>query len=376
MNQTNVTTTTTISNLTIPPVLFTWPTLARACVGPIAILTNVINVAVFLNPKLKDQSYKYLLFKSIANFFYSLFAFLNLIFNYCASCATPQTYFAGIYSLWFGNFILSPLALYRAILDNILSLYTYCILKNLNWFDDKLPSYKYIASISLLISTLLNVFILFGFDIVPVIDTSLNTTKYLYLPNAFFTSSVFQGLSIFVITIRYFLAVFSLTVLNVLNAIGFRKRYKTRTNGSVSNHSTNQTSLARKQTIPKVTGNREGVSTNQDVNNQQTAAHVNNKQSENAKAIKNIIQMVIFASFLNVLGTFTSIVNFYLNLLKLVPNTSQQLADFSSVSAIILYLTPGLDIFMYYFCNKNYRDVLIGYLKKIFFFFKFARRPD
>jgi hypothetical protein len=366
MNQTNLT--TVVTRVTIPSVGFTWATLSRACLGPFPILTNVVNIAVFLNPKLKDDTYKYLLFKSLANFFYSLFAWLNVIFTNCPTCATPQTYFAGFYSLWFGNFILSPLVLFRAILDNIISLYTFCTLKNLNWFK-RLPSYKYIALVSLIISTVLSTYIPFGYGIISVVDNNGNT-KYLYRANDFFNSSLFQTIGISFSSLRYFLAVFLLTFLNVLNAIGFRKRYKTRTVGAAaSSNSKNPSTL---QTVHTVVQRRDegrlagpaAVSNQQHVFSQVEKA----KKKENSKAIKNIIRMVIFASFLNVLGTATSIVNFLLNISKLVPSTSQQFTDFTNVSTIILYLTPGLDILMYYLFNKNFRDVLKAYVKKIFFF--------
>jgi hypothetical protein len=374
MNQTNLT--TVVTRVTIPSVGFTWATLSRACLGPFPILTNVVNIAVFLNPKLKDDTYKYLIFKSIANFFYSLFAWLNVIFTNCPTCATPQTYFACFFSLWFGNFIQSPLVLFRAILDNIISLYTFCILKNLNWFK-RLPSYKYITLISLIISTILSMYIPFGSGIISVVDNNGNT-KYLYRANDFFNTSLFQTVAISFNSLRYFLAVFLLTFLNVLNAIGFRKRYKKRTIGAAAssnskNPSTLQT-VVRKQTVPNqmvhveetivVTEPATAVNNQQNVFSQVEKA----KKQENSKAIKNIIRMVIFVSFLNVLGTVMSIVNFLFNTSKLVSITSQQFTDFTNVSAIILYLTPGLDILMYYLFNKNFRDVLKAYVKKIFFF--------
>jgi hypothetical protein len=94
-------------------------------------------------------------------------------------------------------------------------------------------------------------------------------------------------------------------------------------------------------------------------------------QPENASnsrnATKNITRMVIFHSLLNITGTVPFIIYATLNYGRFV-TTTQQFIDFANVASIFLYLTPGLNIFIYYFFNKLYREVFQDYFKKIFFF--------
>jgi hypothetical protein len=99
-----------------------------------------------------------------------------------------------------------------------------------------------------------------------------------------------------------------------------------------------------------------------------TSAAQPENASNSRNATKNITRMVIFHTLLNITGTFPIIVYNILNYGKLVSVTSQQFNDFYNVAVIIIYGAPGLNIFIYYFFNKLYREVFRGYLKKIFFF--------
>lgn len=91
------------------------------------------------------------------------------------------------------------------------------------------------------------------------------------------------------------------------------------------------------------------------------------QNNASSRAIKNITKMVIFQAFLEVTGTVPYIIWFIMNTAKLVP-ASRQFTDFSNISLVLLYSVSGFDIFIYYFFNKLYNEVLRGYLKKIFFF--------
>jgi ABC-type dipeptide/oligopeptide/nickel transport system permease subunit len=84
------------------------------------------------------------------------------------------------------------------------------------------------------------------------------------------------------------------------------------------------------------------------------------KQRLNSKAIKNITKMVIFSSFLNVLGTAPYTGTYILG------NFAISQSDVSRFAIILLYLAPGLNIFIYFFFNKLYQDALKDYLRKIF----------
>lgn len=95
---------------------------------------------------------------------------------------------------------------------------------------------------------------------------------------------------------------------------------------------------------------------------------IEQRNKNNSRATKNITKMVIFQGLLNVTGTVPYGIYFILNQSKLVTVT-QQFVDFNNAAVLLLYLIPALDIFVYYFFNKLYKEVFLSYLKKIYSFY-------
>ncbi len=54
-------------------------------------ITNALNIAVFLNSKMKDITFKYMLVISISNFFYCVFM-SSIMILFCDRCSLNQTY--------------------------------------------------------------------------------------------------------------------------------------------------------------------------------------------------------------------------------------------------------------------------------------------
>ena len=57
----------------------------------IGIITNLLNIIVFLNPKMKDPSFKFMLTISFANFFINCFSVYGFII-YCDKCTLNRSY--------------------------------------------------------------------------------------------------------------------------------------------------------------------------------------------------------------------------------------------------------------------------------------------
>lgn len=87
-----------------------------------------------------------------------------------------------------------------------------------------------------------------------------------------------------------------------------------------------------------------------------------NVNQANSEAIKNMTKLVIFSSFLNVIG-FTPYAAVYI--LDQTIFTPVQIFVYYSISNLLLNVSPIFDICIYYFFNKLYRDVFKSYLKKI-----------
>lgn len=77
----------------------------------------------------------------------------------------------------------------------------------------------------------------------------------------------------------------------------------------------------------------------------------------------NITKMIIFSSFLNIIGQTPYIVYYILSHSIYTPT---QLYDLYNVSLIIIYFGSSLDIFIFYFFNKLYRKILIAYFNFLF----------
>jgi hypothetical protein len=187
MNQSfvlNSSSNSTLSSIIIstPPLIgFTWATISRTTVIAFSILTNFINITVFVHPKLKDPSYTYMLVIAVANFFYSSFSFISNVTTYCVTCLTYNTYFSSLFSIYFANYASAFLAFFRITVECTLSLNTLYILTNNSSFrllSLTHNSYKYILPTLLLISAALYSFVPFAHYIGTYVDSTGNNTQY------------------------------------------------------------------------------------------------------------------------------------------------------------------------------------------------------
>lgn len=212
MNQTNSSSISKFSGLT-------WPLYARLVVACCGIVTNAINIWVFLNPKLKDLSYNYMLISSVTNFFYLCISLMTVFFTFCINCQSSTAYLSTIYSIGFTFYFSSSLAFFRITIEVVLSLNTYCTLTNRNWLN-KIP-YKRIVFVLFAFALLIYGQQRFSYSIVQI----KGPTGYAYSTqnSVFGDSDIGKFWAIGQSCVRLILAVFVITTLNVLNAIEFRK---------------------------------------------------------------------------------------------------------------------------------------------------------
>ena len=87
-------------------------------------VTNLLNIAVLLNPKMKDISFKYILATSLSDLLYltlSGYSFVEL----CSDCPLNNSYFTQIYIIFIDSFFTSCLAIFCIFVDIFLSLILY-----------------------------------------------------------------------------------------------------------------------------------------------------------------------------------------------------------------------------------------------------------
>lgn len=356
MNQTN--NTTDYKNY---PSLFTWTSHLRAILCTFGILTNILNMTVFLNTKLKDPSYKYMLAKSISNVVYLTIAFSVLFFVYCSDCSSSRSYMAAFYSIGSYLFLASSLQLFRVSIEVFLSLQIYLTLANRNRSlsnnNNKL-SRKSILAMLFILSLLVYSQQYFAYVIVESHDPDDGLVVYRVKLSEFGRSTVGKTLAITATSLRLFLAIIVLTILNILNVIEFRKRFANRKVGGMF-----RMKITPNAQKTKSTSRRTALDLNtSDPNDAQIRLHV-----INSNAIRNITRLVIFTSFLNIICATPYTIVY---ILEHTVYSFGQLLLFSSISYTLLICTPTLDIFVYYFFNRLYRDVLKSYFKKFFCLFK------
>lgn len=221
MNQTIYNNNSTASTITTNN--FNWFSICRVFVTSFGTFTNFLNILVFLNHKLKDTSYTYMLSNSISNFMYLALAFLSTIFMSCTSCVTYKTYFAAFFQAYIAGYCSSVLAFYRITVEILLSFHTYCILINQYWL--RVVSYRVYLILLFILSTIIYAYSPFNQQIVVTWDS--NQFEYLYsaLTSNFGINGAGKNLGIVIMFIRLGLVVVVLTLLNVMNVIEFRRRF-------------------------------------------------------------------------------------------------------------------------------------------------------
>lgn len=199
---------------------FTWQTYCSLVICLFGVLTNLINISVLSNSKLKDPSYSYLLAKSVIDLIYLSLAFVNQIVNYCFECAWSQTYWANLYGFAIGVYLMPCLVIFRLLIENIVSVYIYLILSNRIRLINRV-SYKLAIFLSFTFSVLFYAQRPFS-----VYIASNDDLVYYYKYTDFGLSRAYRIISISQSLVRISLSVILLTIVNILNLIRFKKRFK------------------------------------------------------------------------------------------------------------------------------------------------------
>ena len=308
---------------------YLWPSYLALTTTSLGTVTNLINISVLINPKLKDMSYKYMLTKSIINFIYLGFSVPYQAVNFCFICPYSITYAANVYNIVIGIYFTPCLAIFSILIDIILSVYIFSLLVNRNWFT------KWRFWLSIVISGFIGLVFytsrLFAYDIAyyPPLKA------YFSVSSAFSASQTYQALTTTQYAVRIVLGVVVLTTLNVINVIKFRERYASRRIGMITK--------AASLNVPIHTSN-----------------NAVDSDGSKRKSVKNITKMVVFSAFLKV---FIETPYSVCLILRLAGISTNVFTVVFTVSGGLIYLSPASDFLVYYFFNNNYRNILNGYLR-------------
>ena len=189
-------------------------------------VTNLINIIVFLNPKLKNFQFKYLLSSSVCDIFYlGLLSFQLVVM--CNECEISKTYLTQLYAIIVDFYLTSGLALAFILIEIWISLQRYLMLKNKVCFLNRI-AWPWIVTILALVSFLLYLPILFRYSIIEQENFNNQThqykTTYSLKPTNFaesFGKKIFVGLGL----LRILLNTFVLSAVNLLVLNEFKKNF-------------------------------------------------------------------------------------------------------------------------------------------------------
>lgn len=307
---------------------------------------NSLNITVFLNPKMKDPTFKYMLAMSISNLFYNGFLSYGIAL-YCSECSISKTYGTQVFVIFIDHYLTSCLAIFSNLVEIILSLQRYFILTN-NIYSKNI-SYRWAISIIAFISFVFYLPSLFSDKIAETVYFNNNNTTIYYtvVPSEFGKSTTAVHIGIAWSVIRIILSSIILSSINILNVIEFRKLYKKRIKLRTSNVQLNE--------ITNVisSNNRSSVDIIQSVTDFQ-----------DMRAKRNITLMVFWICALNFLGHLPR--HIYIILKNLIV-MSPILFRFNVFTFAILNLAQGMSFFINYSFNNMFRQTLIGYVRRIFF---------
>ena len=222
---------------------YEWSSYVKLSIHIFGVLTNLVNISVFLNAKLRDTSYRLMMCKSIANLIYLSISIESEILNACYNCSFSYDYFTNFNMIVVAIFGLSSLAVFRILIDLALSVYTLCILVNRPWPGKH--TYLFVLLCLLVFSLLYNSHKLFMFT---VIQLTYKPGYYFFAYTDFGRSELNQILLVGLTFVRIFISIVCVTAVNLVNVLKFNKRFKSR----VFNVKTLQTSNSNNSRIYKI----------------------------------------------------------------------------------------------------------------------------
>lgn len=190
------------------------------------VITNGLNIAVFMNAKMKDPTFKYMLAISISNFLYTgLLSYGYIV--YCEDCSLNRSYGTQVFKIIINNYLSSSLAIFSNLVEIYLSIQRYFILTNKNNLQS--ISYNLVIIIIFIVSSLYYINVLFCYDIIAyeyVYDNKILLKSYSTALSDYSRSYSGKIITVSFVMIRIILSTVVLPSINALNLYLFRKIFK------------------------------------------------------------------------------------------------------------------------------------------------------
>ena len=204
------------------------PFIAFPILSIFGLFSNIINIIVFMHPKMKDVSFKYLLAISISHLFYCALSIYSTVL-YCETCLCNKTYSSQFYKLLINYYFTSCLAIFGHLCELFISMHRYLQLKNLKYLD-KIP-----VKLNFFILFLFSLFIyireIFAYNILQTqifVNGTLINVTYSLTKTEFGNTSAANIIPIVIALIIIFISTVLITVINIGIVYEFHKRFNKR----------------------------------------------------------------------------------------------------------------------------------------------------
>lgn len=195
----------------------TWNLYIQLVAACFSIIANILSVGILLDSRLKDTIYKYMLANSITNIIYLSISLPAIFFFFCFECPPSHTYLGAIFSIWLVSFFFNSLKLMHVLIEIAIGMHIYLMLINKRL---DMVSYKLVLFVLVVISLAVFIPLPLSYQIVQQCDI------YLIQYNVFGYSLAGFIIVVTQFGIRAICAVVILGIVNILNLIEFRKRFK------------------------------------------------------------------------------------------------------------------------------------------------------
>lgn len=206
------------------------PFLAMPLICLFGVFTNGLNAAVFVHPRMKDVSFKYLFVMSLTEMVY-LGMNVMLFVTYCDDCHITRAYSTQVYLLMSREFLSRSFIMFNILCNIFLSLQRYMLLKNRAYMKNSVHLFLIVCLLLFSLLYYLPVFSLRRISsIIPINNSnesaSVKSGDEYKLEDTEFGAS-FQGKLLLTLlqSFRFFLGSIVLGILNFLNIYELKQRF-------------------------------------------------------------------------------------------------------------------------------------------------------
>ena len=193
--------------------------LPRTFTSFFGIITNILCIIVFVNPKMKDKSFNYMLANSICDCLYLTILIFQLV-EFCGDCPIAKKFATQIYIIYFDSFLTASLALFFIFVEIWIATQRYFLIRNKPFLQN--ISHLKVLPIIAFISLVYYLPLLFRYDILTKFDHNTNKTYY-GTKNSDFTNTVGKLVYTVLALIRIFFNSILLSIVNILILIEFKR---------------------------------------------------------------------------------------------------------------------------------------------------------